>query len=311
MNAPTRLRYVNQVVGTFLIIVVLLVLAAVIIVSRERMFFAERYPFFAYVTEAELGGLLRGGEIFILGRRAGEVANIRYVTEPRADGRNVEIELAIRSPYQDEIFVDSVLHIRRRLSGVGEAFVEITRGPEHNVVLPPGGTIRFIAVEVTPTTEFGRITDMMGEIREDFRLTRESMVRAFDQFQVTNEQVGKSNERIQPVITDLQEFTPRLSPMADKSDRVLSDLEDFAPRLSPLAEKSDRVLDTTQEAAGRLRDEAEAFAGTGEKMHDGLDNANRVLEGMKRHWLLRRYIEQGKGDKMLSPAQYGGGGYWP
>ena len=284
MNEPIRLRYVNQLVGAFILLIVALLLVGTVIVVRQQEIFVPEYEIFAFVAETELKGLGKGTEVLVLGRQAGEIDDIRYFDGER-DGKNVRVSMKIKETFRDKIFTDSVAHLKRRLAGAGEAYLEITRGPRHQTVLPTRGDLKVVS-EPEPASELARVTGMIDDIRGYFEDVRNSMVDAFDRFGTAADTFNASNEQLQGVLTEL---------------------EDFAPRLTPLAEKSETFLESSQEVVDALRAETENLPGTVLKLQDDLDGAQEIIEGIRSHWLLRRYIDRGDADTLISPSQMGRG----
>jgi len=330
MNASYKLRYVNQLVGAFILLTaVALVLMAIVVIRRQALFVPE-YRIYSYLAEIDLDGIREGTDVIVLGRIAGEVEMIEYVPL-RADGTNVQLTLSVKETFRSEVFVDSVIYLRRKLAGAGEAYLEINRGPRHDEILPSEGALELI-IEPEPASELARITGMMDDIRGYFENVQDSMISAFGELEEASEGVQSSNDRLQTVITDFQDFSPRLSPLAEKTDRVLSDfeefspklnslaiqaedvlddLQDFSPRLDPIADEADRFFETSNEVANNLRRETEDLRGSGEMLRDGLDGAQEVIDGLRRHWLLRRYIDTSGGEAYISPSEIGRGHVWP
>lgn len=330
MNVPYKLRYVNQLVGAFILLTAAALLIVAVVAVRRQAIFVPEYRIYAYLPEAILDGVREGTEVIVLGRVAGNVENLAYV-DPREDGSNVQLTLAIKETFQHEIFTDSVANLRRKLAGAGEAYLEISRGPRHREVLSPSGTLQMFA-EAEPTSELKRLAGMIDDVRGYFENTQNSMIDAFSKVQELAEDVQHTNRRLQTVVDDVQDFSPRLSPLAEKTDQVLSDfkefspklksladqaetvigdLQAFSPRLDPLADKADEFFKTSNEVAENLRRETEDLRGSGESLHDGIEGAQQVIDGLRHHWLLRRYIDTSGGDVTISPSEIGQGPAWP
>ena len=330
MNNSFKLRYVNQLVGAFILLTAATLVVVTIVAVRRQALFVPEYQIYSYLKESDLDGIRKGTEVIVLGRVAGHVETIEYVPV-RADGANVQLTIALKETFRPEVFVDSVAYVRHKLAGAGEAYIEINRGPRHEQVLPPGGEIA-LRIEPEPASELKRITLMMDDIRGYFENVQHSMVRAFGELEQTADDIQQSNTRLQTVIDDLRDFSPRLSPLAektdevlddfkqfspkmntlaDKADTVIDDLQAFSPRLEPIAEKADAFFDKSNAVAENLRRETEAMRGSGERLHDSLGGAQEVIDGLRRHWLLRRYIDTSGGEATISPSEIGRGPVWP
>jgi len=327
MNKPYKLRYVNQLVGGFLLLVVLLVLAGVFLVARTQSWFTGRHDLVAYLPESQLDGLQRGTPIIVLGRPIGEISSISYAP----DGVDLAITLSINPAWRDQIFVDSQIRIRRRLAGAGEAYLEITRGLEHNRVATPDTPLAIIS-EPGPTDDLSKITEMFVDARDSIRLAQESITSGFVKLEDTAVQIDQSNAQLQEILNDVQEFSPRLTPLADEYEAMardirvtneevrqsnvqlqgaLTDVQQVTPRLVPLANQAEQLLTTSQEVMSALQSETQSLPGTVDKFRDDLDGAQEVIDGMKQNWLIRRYIDPPQPSRMIPPSRVTPGGPWP
>lgn len=327
MNRPYKLRFVNQLVGAFVLLVVVLLLGMILIAARTQQWFVPRHELVAFLPEGELDGLQIGTPVQVLGERAGEVSSIDYADE----GRMLQLTLQIAEPYLDQIYADSIIRIRRRLAGVGEVYLDILRGPAHRVSAGPDTPLMIVS-EPAPGDELRRITEMVTEVREEVAVVRESMVRAFDRLEQTSTQVADSNRQLQRVLDDVEEFTPRLVPLADdleESNRqfqettrvvrdsneqlriILDDIGGVTPRLGPLADQTEELLATSQEIADTLRDESGELPGTVRQFRRTVEGADEVIEGLRQHWLLRRHIDQPEITPKIPPSKISPGGIWP
>ena len=278
MNRPYKLRFVNQLVGSFLLLVVMVLLVVVMFAARTQEWFVPHHDVTAHLPEDELDGLARGTPVQILGRRAGEVRQIEYANE----GQMLRLTLSISDRYFDQIYADSVVRVKRRLAGAGDAYLEITRGPLHAEPVSPQAVLQ-VATEPAPSDELRHITEMVGQVRDSVADVRDTMVRTFTQFEQTSLEVSDSNRQLQNVLQDWERFTPRLDPMADEfveSNRqfqqttsvirdsnqqlqsVLRDVQEMTPRWKVVTGQAEQLLSTTQEVADTMRDESRDLPGT-------------------------------------------------
>lgn len=327
MNRPYKLRFVNQLVGSFLLLVVVFLLTVVMFAARTQEWFVPRHELIAMLPESELDGLTRGTPIQILGRRAGEIAHIEYAD----DGQMLRITMSISNHFLDLIYTDSIVHVKRRLAGAGDAYLEITRGPRHDEPVRPPAVLQ-VATEPAPADELHQMTEMVGQVRDSVAEVRDSMVSAFAQFHDTSAQVSDSNRQLQDILQGWEQFTPRLDPMADEfveSNRqfqqtntvirdsndqlqsVLRDVQDMTPRWKVVTGQAEELLSTSQEVADSLRDESRDLPGTVEEFRHTVDGAQEVINGLRQHWLLRRYVDQPEPTQMIPPSKISPGGMWP
>ena len=122
MNEPFRLRYTNQIVGTFLLAILLFLIATSIVLMRAGDFFSTPVSYWIEVPQNEIGDLHRGAEVMMLGQRVGEVRTIDYID----DTDWVQIELAIVADKADQITENSEIQFERKF-GVGAPILVIRR----------------------------------------------------------------------------------------------------------------------------------------------------------------------------------------
>ncbi len=313
MPRPFKLRYVNQLVGSFVLLVVMLLLVVMVLLARRQDWFTPTYRVHTVIPEEQLDGIRKGTEVLLLGRRVGEVDHIEYIDH----GRDIVVTLRIRTPFQGQIFDDSLLHLRHRLAGAGEAYLEIMRGPKSRRALADGESIRLVGA-AEPAHELRRVAGMMDDIRQSFEDVRNAMVPAFEQFQATTQHIDDSNRQLQAVLRDLEKLTPRMHSLTDQAEGVLDggqqvvdDLREVTPRLEPLTRQTEEVLQTSQQVADNLRAESEELTGAAGRLQDGLEGAQDVIDGLKRHWLLRRWVDQGEPNRLIPPSDVGRAGSYP
>ncbi len=289
MNKSLKLRYVNQLVGSLFILVAILLVATIVLVARRQEWFVRTYHLRAMLPEQELDGLKRGSEIVLLGHSVGTVSQIRYSPQADLPGNQLLIELAIRENPDWPVFAGSVAHIRRHLAGAGEAYLEILRGTNQLQLLGEGDRIEIVA-EKPPGDRLDEVVAAMKAIKGDFDTVRDAMVPAFQQFQVTTQHLDETNTNLARVVTDLGEFSPQLKPLADQAQSVLN---------------------SSQQAVEQIRRETDQLPGTVDKLQGGLDSAEDVLDGLRSHWLLRRFIDDPEHSETIAPAEVGRGDAWP
>lgn len=289
MNKSLKLRYVNQLVGSLVLAVVALLIVGLVLVARRQELFVRTYELRAALAEKDLGGLRQGSQVMLLGRVVGTLRAIEYapVEDPQATG--LLLRLSMREDPEWPIYAGSVAQIKRHLAGAGEAFLEIQRPERQQQVLTNGDTIP-IQLEPAATDRLDAVVTIMERIGRRFDEVRDSMVPAFEQFQSTTEHLDQTNSEL---------------------GRVVGDFQQFSPQLAPLTAQARGVLDASQEVVDALREETDQLPGTVDQFQGNLSTAQDVLDGMRSHWLLRRYIDSPDESETIAPAAVGRGDIWP
>lgn len=322
MIRPFRLRYVNQLVGSFVLLIVLLMVSGALLIAQRKDLFEARYNVLAFLAETELGGIAVGTNVYVLGQRAGQIRDIRYVTNsdvekyekytsPRGElENNVIIRIELNESVKSEVFVDSVGHVKRKLAGAGETYIDVVRGRRAQQPLEEGGVLRLV-----PSKEAGQelqeMVERLDKVKNAFEDVRDAMVPAFEKFEKAAENVDRTAGDIGTMSRDLSETSHDFSETSREFRSVAEDFQEVTPRLGPLVDETQRTVNIAEDVFKSVREETDQLPGTVNQVHDTLDGAQDVIDGLRRHWLLRRYVDQDKRHKLISPSEVGRGGSWP
>lgn len=346
-----KLRYVNQLVGLFVILVSGLVFAALLVVAWGQEWFVGSYEIRAYLPEGELDGLQVNSPIQILGERVGKVREISYVDDEqkllrlrrelpggRLELNYLEVTLQISNRVSEEVDADSRIQIRRRMAGVGDVYLEILRGARR-LGSPDEQTLFAITPEKSAQDEIRTMTQLMSSVQEDFARMRQTLDESSISFDRSTAELAKASTRVRELAESMLEVTPRLPEIADDVQRttrdlqtsseqirstaeaigqsnrqlqnVLSDAEAVSPRLLPIARQTERLLSTSQVVADRLRDESDTLPGTVGQFRETVGDAQEVIDGLRQNWLIRRHVEQPQTPGRLPASKFRTGGFSP
>ena len=347
-----KLRYANQFVGAFILLVVGLLFVGMVVLIRSKNWGTRKEQIVAFLPEDELNGIQVNTPVQILGERVGKVIGIKYETEqteelkawwpaidrPPTHFLRIDIEVAA-----DEIprlgDMTPRIHVRRRMAGVGDVYLELMRGREQQ-------DFYVIQPEKSAQDEIRTMTQLMGEVQRDFQTIRQTLERSSANFDESNSDIIKTSQRVRELSESLLEVTPKLPQIAksvertsddirqtserfrettqeiSKSNRqlqnVLTDAEEVSPRLLPIAKQAEQLLQTSQVVADRLKDESESLPGTVNDFResingfqDRVDEAQEVIDGLRQNWLIRRHVAQPEQPSRVPPSKVRVGGFSP
>lgn len=280
MKKPFKFRYVNEIVGTFVLLVLFLLLAGIIVTGRAQGWFDPVYEIRAEFGDEGSMGLRRGSEVRVLDTPVGMVTRI----EPREDGV-MEGVFRVRGPFFQYIREDSIGIVRKTIAGIaGDAFVEITRGtgdplPEEGAYIP-----------VIQDTE---VIDLAEALLEE---VRETTVPAIEQLQALLEEATALVKDLRDPDGEVQMILRSLTTTMEEVNTILAHV---AEATGPLPQMVDRL-------AGELED----VPGLVYQTQATLQETEVLIEGIQRHWLIRRHIEKDPrpGDDRLPPSSILGAG---
>jgi methyl-accepting chemotaxis protein len=92
--------------------------------------------------------------------------------------------------------------------------------------------------------------------------------------------------------------------IVEQIQRILVDVKQITVQLPETTRKTEAVLDDIKQVTGTLPE-------TAEQTRAMLYESQKLIEGIQRHWLLRKYIEQTPDMPRISPAEVTGSGGLP
>lgn len=271
MSEPLRLRYVNQIVGAFLLGIGLLVLLLALLLIRAQGLFAAHELRFIRLTQSQLDGLREGTEVFLLGRRVGEVDGLAYADEFSEEGEPlIELRLKLmQSQIQmlQEGELDRASVSVQRKFGVGEPYLEIQRPGRADLAAETPdqaggeGAKRFLQgfqAEEDPTDQVLR---QLRSIEQSFSDTRDALVAASSDFAETSRTASTAiEEDVSPAVQSLKSASETLeSDGAETLLKVRESAANFDLRINETSSAVQRFADgSAQEAASAVTSAAES-----------------------------------------------------
>lgn len=295
MKKPFKFRYVNEIAGAFVLMALALLIAAIVITGRAQGWFEPTLDIRAEFPMEGTMGLRRGSEIRVLDTPAGVVLDI----EPREDGV-LEGRFQVRGRFEQYLRMDSTGVVRRTFGVAGDAFLEITRGfgdplpPEHPFI---------------PVIKDTELLDLAEELLEEVRATT---VPAIEQLQSLLAEATELTRELRDPERDVQQMLASINTIIQdieagegtlgqllRDPALAENLEMLSVHLLQSVEELNEILGVVTEAteqlprmADRLAGELEDVPGLVYQTQATLQEAEVLIEGIQRHWLLRRYVDR-------------------
>lgn len=294
MSKPFKFRYVNEIVGLFVLLVIAFVVAGIYVTGRAQGWFEPTYEIRGEFGMDGSMGLRRGSEIRVLDTPAGTVLDI----EPREDGV-MEGIFRVRGRFFQYVREDSTGVVRRTFGVAGDSFLDITRGfgeplPAENAYIP-----------VVQDTE---LLDLAESLLEEVRATTvpaiEQLQRLLEEYTSLAEDLRAPDGDVQQLLGTLNQIGQNLEAGEGAAGRLLSDpdtaaqLDEMIADVHRAIREVNHILADVSEATKplpqmtyRLAGELEDVPGLVYQTQATLQEAEVLLEGLQRHWLLRRYMD--------------------
>lgn len=152
-----KFRFVNEIVGVFVLLAVAVLAAAVFLAGRAQGIFEPAFRLHTTLGAGEgTYGLKSGSEVRIGDIVAGSVARIR----PTAEG-TIEAVLSLKESFHGFVRRDSAAVVKKTLLVAGDSYVDISVGGRGEPLLPDGGRI--------PCTADRGIAERASAFLEEFR----------------------------------------------------------------------------------------------------------------------------------------------
>lgn len=298
MAKPFKFRFVNEIVGTFVLLVVGLLIAGVIFAGHAQEWFTpiRRYNV-DFPVEGSLG-IQKGAAVEILGTTVGKVEKI----EVEEDGRIYGV-ISVKGAFIRFVRSDSVVVVKKRFGVAGEAFIEIKEGKGDP--LEPGFNLM-----VTKDTELIELlTQLLDQVRE-------TTVPAITNVQHTVEEYGRLAADIRnpdgplfQLLSNLEKITAGIEKGEGSAGKILRDPQ-MANDLKGILDKVNAALDDLKKTTAQLPAMAEKVGGELDDLpglvsqtQETIREAERLIEGIQRHWLIRGNIPQPQPGALIPAAR--------
>lgn len=247
MNVPNRLRFVNVLVGSFILVILLFLFVLLfykLLISSE---IKNSVDYHLFVTQEQLGSLAQDADVVILGKSVGQVGDIAFDDEKQ----KVKVTLRIKKDEQQKIFRDSEVLQQRRLT-VGEPIIVIRRPEKPGQELeplPPGSELTNYVEMSDPIDdvvgEVAEVSKRFAAIQEDLRDGLEELSNSSARFRGTLDQTAD------PALTETEKAAKsflktneELRPKADTTlQSVTNATKSLEKKIGDLTDKVDKLVD--------------------------------------------------------------------
>lgn len=294
MAKKFKFRYVNEIVGGFVLLVCLITLAGILVAGRAQQWFEPMVEIeLAFPPEGSMD-LQKGAEVMLLGARVGSVQDILVDDEGSITG-----SIRVKGAFMRFVRDDSVALVKKKLVVTGDAFIELTRGT--GAELPrTGGEI--------PCMQDREILQMLEEMLDTLSIEAENTLRlvnaAISEFTMVAENLNDSETGLPMLLAQANQMLRELREGDGLPARLLTDAE-MADQLAGIVEQTERLLEKINGMADDLLDVSKQLPAMAATLSGEMDNLPvlvgetqtlmretiTLLDGLQKHWLLKKYME--------------------
>jgi len=317
MKQRFTFRHVNEITGTFVILVVVALIAAIVWTGYRQRWFRGTVTLQIVLPEAGAAGIRQGSEVYFLGTLVGTVSQVIVDAAGRMEART-----SIRSDFFRFVRADSSAVVKKKFGVAGDAYFEITRGQGPPL---PKKDASIICKELPGTMETA-----IEEVRSAILPVLDKLSVGLDTWTTLGEKLSTGADAWTKLGTNLDESRRRLDQLFARLDGLVVDVQQgkgtagklltdpaLADALKTIVDKGNVSMDQLQailkdvRVAGThlsavseaLATEAEDLPGLVLQTQQMLHELERLIEGIERHWLIRKYIEQRQPNTRIPPSE--------
>jgi len=314
MSHSYRFRYTNEIAGGFVLLAVVLLAMGIYAAGHAQGWFQKKLILHAKFNTADgTYGLQEGADVRILGTLAGRVGEI----VPAPDG-GMATTFVLQRKFSRFVRVGSMAKVKKKFEIAGDAYVEITLGNPGMAMLPSGSSIACV--------QDVELIEAAKKMVDDFRAAAVPML---DEFRgilahvnaVTRQLAEKQGtagriigdadlaKEVEGIVKDIRQTTSQLPAMAARLDTVMTNVEAVSQSLRTTAggfpaisSNATDVVRDVRTVTGGLTGEVANVQAVLLQAESALRETQKLVEGIQKHWLVRKYIEEQETTRMLAPA---------
>lgn len=294
MAKKFKFRYVNEIVGGFVLLVILLLLAGVLVAGHAQHWFEAMYEIELKFPPEGSMDLQKGAEVMLLGAKVGSVQDILV-----GDDGNITGSMRVRGPFAKRFLrADSIGLVKKKLVVTGDAYIELSRGT--GAELPrTGGEIWCMK-----DTE---IIQMLEEALQDLQTKAEYTVglvnAAIEEYTKLAAGMNDSQGNLQlllgnanGLLEDVRKGTGLPAKllndpaMANDVAGIIAQVQELMVKVNTMAAEVQTMvakLPPMVDTVGGEVDNLPVITGDAQTL---MRTTTTTLDGLQKHWLLRKYM---------------------
>ena len=301
---PFKFRYVNEIVGTFVILVLVLLLVGIFLAGQAQQWFEpiHRYTLL-FPPEGSLG-LQENSEVTILGAVVGSLEKLSVDEEGNMTGR-----IAIKGDFYRFVRDDSLVIVKKKFLLAGDSYIDISKGK--GKLLPEDAELK--CEKDTEITEFLEIE--IENMMESVLPVVDQAQTALKEYTKVAEGVNDPEGEISQLLANLRTISDGLAQGEGMAGRVLRDpamaenlieiidsLKELTVQLQMMADDGARAVSTLPSMAEDISGELKDARGMVLQSREALRDTQRLLEALQKHWLISGYVDQEEETDRIPPS---------
>jgi phospholipid/cholesterol/gamma-HCH transport system substrate-binding protein len=296
---------------------VVVLIAAIVGTAYKQRWFRGTVTLWIVLPEAGAAGIRQGSEVYFLGTLVGTVSDVFVAATGRMEART-----SIRSDFFRFVREDSSAVVKKKFGVAGDAYFDITRGQGQPL---PKKNASIVCKELPVSIETA-----IEEVRRAVLPVLEKLSVGVDTWTALGTKLSTGADAWTGLGTNLGETREQLNRLLARLDGLVAGVEQgkgtagklltdpaVADDLKTILDKGNASMDQLQsilkdvQVAGThlsavseaLAIEAKDLPGLVLQTQQTLHELERLIEGLERHWLIRKYIEQRQPNTRIPPSE--------
>ena len=308
MAKKFKFRYVNEIVGGFVLLVALLLLAGVLVAGRAQHWFEGTGVLQLKLPQEEgfgegFMGLQKGADVILLGTKVGSVEDLLVDPETGA----ISGTIRIRGSFLRHVKTDMVAWVKKKMVVTGDAYIELgadkdetgadlpVRGP----AIAPGGEIAIKKdVEIVQMLQ-----DALEAIRKEAINTLALVNGAIAEYMALGGTLNDPDGSLQKLLANANGLLedarkgPGLPAQILNDPALAQNVQAIVAEVRQLVDRANAAATELQAAMAKLPPMVDTVGGEIDNLPVVVGDAQALMrettalmDGLQKHWLLRKYM---------------------
>lgn len=325
MAKPFKFRYVNEIVGSFVLFVVALLVVGVVLIGHYQQWFTPVHTIrISFPTEGSLG-LKKGSDVEILQNVVGRIESIDV-----DDQDNMTGQIRIKGNWIRFVRSDSKIKVGKRYGIAGDAFVTITKGTgaqlddDARLLVEKDTELLEIAQQLLNQVREATIP-LLGQVRltaeeygalaSDMRSPDGPLMKTMANVEGITANLRSAEGPLQKIMANLEAISMGLRNGEGTAGKLLRDpalvneAKAIMKQVSESIAQVERILEDVKKTtaqlppmAARVGRETDDLPGLVLQTQETLRQTQRLIEGIQQHWIIKSYIAQPQPTGLIPPS---------
>ena len=293
MAKKFKFRYVNEIVGGFVLLVVFLLMVGVLVAGHAQHWFEAMYEINLKFPPEGSMDLQKGGEVMLLGAKVGSVQDILV-----DDAGSITGTIRVRGSFMRFVRADSIALVKKKLVVTGDAFIELTRGKGAELPRTGGEIWCMKDTEIVQMLE-DALQDLQKKAEETVELVNAAIIEYTKLAAGMNDPQGN----LQLLLANANGLLDDIRKGQGLPAKVLNDpamakdVEGIVSEVQALMVKVNAMAAELQTVVAKLPPMVDTVGGEVDNLPVMTGDAQTLmrettvlLDGLQKHWLLRKYM---------------------